>query len=475
MKLYLLLCFLNPLTLGIDLPCLRGFAEHVYPLLDATEEEVKEICDTMGRKKVVLDKLEEVLVTCGMSQWQNDVHLGIMIKAIFSYVDRMLCSHFDNTYCFPHAIKIINKLKLLGVLTNSESKIASSTFSWDDLDLECSVFADKERIANMCPVGDYNSNAAECIRKTIREFDDGLILIENLLKFLNIPLPNIPDLVKPLKKFAKNIRISCDPGVRGEITTIFENKCGSPPSTPVTQPTEPELKDLFCKMLPNFPGQSWLRDDVARLINVHGLYELPGIQLPSGQVITRTELEALCCDATCQQSKKKKLWNVIKVLESPSVDLCQKLDVATVQERKQMEINCCRDALYNCTGSIDQCVCKLRCAATQRRLLTNQLVANITVEGGETQEDTLNCVPSGNEFSLDNAFNTGSTNTTSGITQVNCECSPNCVDPTIGATPSPPNPTAGPTFEITGGAMSLSFSLVAMFWNFFLVNTVFGK
>jgi len=465
------------LTLGLDLACVTGFSEHVLPVLEYTEANVKKICATTDRKKEVLDKLEEVLTTCGLSQWQDNVHLGIMTRAIFTYVDRMLCSHFDNTYCFSHAIKIINKQKLVTVFVTSETKIASNTFTWDDLDLECSVFADSNRIADMCPVGDYNSNAAKCIRKTINEFDDVLILVKNLLKFFDIPLPNIPDLVKPLKKFAKNIRISCDPGVRGEITAIFENKCGLPPSIPVTEPTEPELKGLFCKMLPNFPGQSWMHDDVARLINVHGLYELPGIQLPSGKVITRTEVEALCCDATCQQSKKKKLWNVIKVLESPSVDLCQKLDVATVQEREQMEINCCRDALYDCTGSIDQCACKLRCA-TQRRLLTNQLVANITVEGGETQYDTLNCITSGNEFSLDSAFSTDSTNTTSEITQVSCECSPNCVDPTIGATASPsisPSPTPSPIIQMTGGAMSLSFSLVAMFWNFFGLTVVFGK
>lgn len=451
--------------MAVDPACGFGFITHVQPLLEIKDTKVKEICVTSGRKKEVLDRLAEVMTLCGMSQWQEDVHLGIMIKAIFTFIDKMLCSNFNNFYCFSHAIKIINQEKLIELLTRSQKMIDSNTFTWDALDAECSVFADPSRIAHLCPVGDHNSNAAGCIRKSINKFDEVLILVEKWLKYFDVP--NIPGLVEPLSKFAKNVRISCDAGVRGVINEIFENKCGS---SELKDPTEPELKDMFC-------GQNWMRDDVARLINIHGLYELPGIQLPSGKDIARTEVEALCCDATCQQSKKKKLWNVVKVIESPSVDLCQKLNVATVQEIKQMEINCCRDALYDCTGSIDQCVCKLQCV-TQRRLLTNRLVANITVEGGETQYDTLNCITSGNEFSLDSVFSTtNSTNTTSEITQVSCECSPNCVDPKIGATASPsisPSPTPSPTFQMTGGAMSLSFSLVTMFWNFFGF-TVFGK
>jgi len=334
--------------------CTKSFL-NVILILNYKQAKVQEICSKSGEVAKVQKTLQGVLEQCGISDWTNKYpEVAPMIKGIFDFIMNLLCENHENVWCYPHSIKIIDIVQLIKVVNTLKDKV-DNDFSWDALDLECKIFSNPDKIKDLCPMGDYNSGGAKCIRNTIQKFDQGLLRIRKTLRGRS----DIQKILEPISKFAKNIRCSCNTRVRTEIVRIFHSKCfpptpspttskasetPTPAPTPVIEETDDDIKDKLCVIKEN--GKNHLRDDVARMFNILAVYEIEGVTLPRGRFITRDEIENICCDATCRKKSVTIVTVTIKKsFTSPTTNLCNRFKNANAQEKKKMEVACCKSTL----------------------------------------------------------------------------------------------------------------------------------
>jgi hypothetical protein len=474
MKLYLFICFLSHLVLG-QFQWQGGCQTAVMgllPLLIKQQSDISTMCQDPSLLQPEINKIEGVMTACGLTDWvnsQNDQKVGIIFKAMFGFIKRILCYKEATHYCLPQIIKIVPLQEIMGLFTSGQ------TPDFTNWNISCSILANDGIRSQICPSGDATSGQARCAKGMVRIFDHNVVKIKHLLRGLDYD--SIKDTVKPILKLASDIRLVCRKSSRSDVKSYLNYIC---------DPTESVQKPQICDVHPNNPALNKVKKSYANLLNIKSNYD---ITLPfRTENMDLATAEARCCGSDCQTAKQtavKRVWKRIFVITNLlGVDV-EKSDIVAIynglsdEKKIKFRQKICEDisanSFYNPNNNCEVAI-KTIASGQGRRLLDldSKLEITLTTDIIEGDQDTPFTCEDGSLFLTNDYLNSNSGTDTQEYGETECTASL-VAPPTASPIKSPTGPGgAVPTAPLPteDSAMHVSLSLVPML-SFFIVSTLF--
>lgn len=479
MRSLLFFCFISLSTAVFDAQkCLAGF-QGIADILTLNQKTTRAICTDKSKIAENSALILTVLDSCGLKDWRTEMNkkdrqLGAIVEGFVDYFVEFLCVKKDDHYCFPAAVRMLDLSYFIPLFGEAEFNITK-------LDLKCYAMG-KQTLKLICPAGDKNTGIIgqkKCQGAMVQYFDKAIWMIHSLLG--NFAPDEVKETMKPLLKFAIDVRNLCRAGARGKARKLMKRVCvkgtteeeEEEPTTPTPCLEEDSIADdCLVKEICTQDEEdacNTIESNTLQVLAAQKSYQgslgQPQFTLRDGSQLTLDRAKKICKIKTGCTKKVKRTVDIEIFREG--IDLYKKYQDSDPETKKKWAESFCLDQQVKEGGFfIDECKVMFNegrvgseVTMNNRRLLdsTKTIVASVTAETEKTKAFT--CEDTGSFFSFDNVLNSNSANSTGVSVQAACTCSDSsCLDPAEGT----PAPTSQSPQPVDNGAVQLSTSLIAI-------------